>query len=114
MNERIQPKKRRPKDWHRADIKAALEKAGWSLRRLSQHHGYCPGTLQTALLRPWPRAEQLIAEAIGVRPEKIWPSRYDERRPLRGIGGAPTHQSGPHVKSSTEADDRNGNEREAA
>lgn len=114
MSERIQPKKRRPKDWHRADIKAALEKAGWTLRQLSQHHGYNPGMTKTALVRPYPNAERLIADAIGVPPETIWPSRYDDRRPMRGIGGAPTHKTGPHAKSSIEDFGDNGCEREAA
>lgn len=71
------PKKAAPKDWHRADIVAALRKRGWSLRRLSLHHGYLNAcTLTTALNRPWPRGERLIAEAIGVPPTRIWPSRY--------------------------------------
>lgn len=64
-------------DWHRADIVAALRKQGWSLRRLSQHHGYKSATaLNNALDRPWPKGERLIAQAIGVAPEVIWPSRY--------------------------------------
>lgn len=68
-----------PQDWHRADIVAALRKAGWSLRRLSRYHGYEAGSLGQALKRPWPRAERLIAEAIGVAPEAIWPTRYASR-----------------------------------
>lgn len=68
-----------PQDWHRADIVAALRKAGWSLRRLSRYHGYEAGSLGQALKRPWPRAERLIAEAIGVSPEAIWPTRYARR-----------------------------------
>ncbi len=32
--------KKTAKDWHRADIIAALHKAGWSLRQLSLKHGY--------------------------------------------------------------------------
>ncbi len=64
-------------DWHRADIKAALEKAGWSLRRLSIHHGYkSPSQLKNVLNSHWPKGERLIAEAIGVHPAEIWPSRY--------------------------------------
>lgn len=117
MNKRIHPKKASlPKDWHPADIKAALEKAGWSLRRLSQHHGYSPCLLQVALARPYPRAEGLIAEAIGVSPETIWPSRYDERRPLRGVGGAPTHKAGARTpnKGTTHAKACNVNDGEAA
>lgn len=64
------------KDWHKADIKAALEKAGWTLRTLSETHGYAPGSLVEALRRPWPRAERIIAQAIGRTPQEIWPSRY--------------------------------------
>ncbi len=79
----------RNQDWHRADIVASLRKAGWSLRRLSTHHGYStPGTLTTALDRPWPKGERLIANAIGVHPWEIWPSRYDDDgHPNRGRGG---------------------------
>ena len=66
-------------DWHPADIVAALRKAGWSLRRLSAHHGYMPGQLSAAINRPWPKGERLIAAAIGVAPETIWPSRWAVR-----------------------------------
>ena len=114
MDEPIRSKKR-PADWHKADIKAALEKAGWTLRKLSVYHGYSPGLLKEALRRPYPNAERLIAKAIGARPEAIWPSRYDqETRPLRGVGGAPTHKSGPHVKHTSHAQSRNGHESKAA
>lgn len=81
MNEKKLPKKPALGDWHRADIKAAIEKAGWTLRRLSRHHGYkSPSTLTKALDGPWPKGERIIADAIGVEPEAIWPSRYSERR----------------------------------
>ncbi|EAX0920990.1 transcriptional regulator, partial [Salmonella enterica] len=32
--------------------------------------------LTNALNRHWPKGERLIAEALGVAPEQIWPSRY--------------------------------------
>ena len=64
-------------DWHRADIVAALRKAGWSIRRLSIHHGYAsPTTLVHALAHSWPKGERLVAAAIGIDPSEIWPSRY--------------------------------------
>lgn len=66
-------------DWHRADIVAALKKSGWSLRSLAIHNKYKPNTLQNALRYPWPKAERIIAAAIGVRPEQIWPSRYSDK-----------------------------------
>ncbi len=66
-------------DWHRADIIAALKKAGWSMSALSQHHGYGRTTLASAFERKWPKGEALIAEAIGLSPQAIWPSRYEEK-----------------------------------
>lgn len=78
-------KKASLQDWHPADIVAALRKRGWSLRRLSMYHGYSQGALKMALAGPWPQAERLIAEALGTRPERIWPSRYDRHgQPNRG------------------------------
>lgn len=77
MNTPYTPKKPVLTDWHRADIKAALEKAGWSLRKLAEHHGYAPSTLINALAGQYPNAERIIAEAIGKHPKEIWPSRYD-------------------------------------
>ncbi len=70
---------RKQADWHNADIVAALHKSGWSLRKLSQHLGYKPTTLRAALQRRWPKGERLIADAIGVSPKKIWPSRYQDK-----------------------------------
>ncbi|EYU14429.1 helix-turn-helix domain-containing protein [Photorhabdus aegyptia] len=63
-------------DWHRADIRAALEKRGTNLRALSVAAGLAKDTLRNALVRPWPKGERLIAQAIGVDPAVIWPSRY--------------------------------------
>ncbi|HAU5067340.1 TPA: transcriptional regulator [Citrobacter amalonaticus] len=63
-------------DWHRVDIVAALHKRGMSIRALSVRSGLKPDTLKNALSRAYPRAERIIAEALGITPEKIWPSRY--------------------------------------
>ncbi|EJC5331851.1 helix-turn-helix domain-containing protein [Salmonella enterica] len=64
------------KDWHPADIIAGLRKRGTSLAALSRQSGLASSTLANALTRHWPKGERLIAEALGVAPEKIWPSRY--------------------------------------
>lgn len=65
-------------DWHPADIRAALEKRGTNLRTVSRGAGLAQDTLRNALVRPWPKGERLIADAIGVDPESIWPSRYSK------------------------------------
>lgn len=66
-------------DWHRADVLAALKKAGWTLSALSHHHGYGRTTLHATFDRKWPKGEALIAEAIGLSPQSVWPSRYQEK-----------------------------------
>lgn len=63
-------------DWHSADIIAALKKRGTSLSAVSRSAGLASATLNNALTRHWPKGERLIAEAVGVPPEQIWPSRY--------------------------------------
>jgi len=78
MKANAPPKKVPNGDWHPADIKAALEKAGWTFRQLSIAHGYHPCTLVSVLRRHWPKAERLVADAIGQRASDVWPSRYTE------------------------------------
>lgn len=63
-------------DWHKADIIAALHKKGISLAALSRASGLQSSTLGNAMDRPWPKGEAIIANAIGVPPEVIWPERY--------------------------------------
>ncbi|EGT0664200.1 transcriptional regulator [Citrobacter werkmanii] len=63
-------------DWHPADIIAALKKQGTSLAAVSRNAGLASSTLANALIRRWPKGERLIAEALDVKPEQIWPSRY--------------------------------------
>lgn len=70
------PKKPALTDWHKADIVAALWKRGTSLERLGRLHGYAPNSISGALHRPYPKAERIIAEALGTTPQAIWPSRH--------------------------------------
>ncbi|POP41211.1 transcriptional regulator [Superficieibacter electus] len=77
------------KDWHPADIIAALHKRGTSMAKLSREAGLASSTLANALSRPWPKGEWLIAMALDVHPSAIWPGRYlntankrEPRKPL--------------------------------
>ena len=72
------PKKDDPLDWHPARIVYELRLKGWSMRRLSKENGLNPTSLSVGLQRPWPRAERIIADALGLNPVDIWPSRYPE------------------------------------
>lgn len=71
--------KKSTQDWHRADVVAALHKKGWSLRKLSLQHSLSAGTLKTALDRPYPKAEGIIAAALELTPADIWPERCAQR-----------------------------------
>ncbi|MGP9418630.1 helix-turn-helix domain-containing protein [Pseudomonas reactans] len=63
-------------NWHPADIIAELHKRGTTLAALSRQSGLCSSTLSNALCRRWPRGEMLIANALGMTPAEIWPTRY--------------------------------------
>lgn len=69
--------KEKPQDWHRADIKAALEKSGHTLLQLSKANNYAGSIVGRALVQAYPAAEAIIAAALGVSPQTIWPSRYN-------------------------------------
>jgi Ner family transcriptional regulator len=75
----VDPVKKTAEDWHRADVVAALHKKGWSLRALSRANGLSDGTLKSALDAPYLKAETIIAAALGMSPEEIWPRRYVKR-----------------------------------
>lgn len=95
-------------DWHPADILAALRKAGYTLSKLAFEHGLKDSSgLSVAMVRSFPKGEQRIADALGVHPKVIWPSRYNEdgtRKPA-GIRA---------IQCTAEMRARNGDARAAA
>ncbi|ENO80298.1 helix-turn-helix domain-containing protein [Thauera sp. 63] len=106
------PKKASHTDWHKADIKAALEKAGWTLRALADHHGVSSTTLSHAFDRCYPVSEVRIANAIGVPVQEVWPSRWFPDGTPRPRSGRRSPLTG--VQSTALLCQRNGNERTAA
>ncbi len=69
------------KDWHVADIIAAIRKQGTSMAAISRSVGLSlsSSTLANVLTRPRPKGECLIADALSIHPAEIWPNRhYDE------------------------------------
>ncbi|MFC3393395.1 helix-turn-helix domain-containing protein [Brenneria rubrifaciens] len=63
-------------DMHPADIIASLHKKKITMAAVSRQAGLSSSTLASMLNRPWPKGEFLIAEALGIHPSEIWPSRY--------------------------------------
>lgn len=75
----------RSKDWHSADVIAALKKKGTTLAELSRQSGLSSSTLSNTLVRPWTKGESIIAQRLGLTPDKIWPSRYIDRETKQPI-----------------------------
>ncbi|MFV0447877.1 MAG: transcriptional regulator [Vibrio sp.] len=63
-------------DWHRADVKSALEKAGTNLSKLARENKIKPVTFRNVLRTPCPSYQEIVAKALNEKPENIWPSRY--------------------------------------
>lgn len=63
-------------DWHPEIIKAEIHKLGLSFRTLSLQAGYSKDSLKSVLRTPCKPYQQIVADALGVPPEVIWPSRY--------------------------------------
>jgi Ner family transcriptional regulator len=70
-------------DMAKADIAAALKKAGLSQEGLSAKHGLTKSAVSVALCKRWPSVEKIIAEAIGIPAHRIWPSRYASAVPIK-------------------------------
>ena len=83
------PKKAsQPEDWTGPTIIAALHNKGITLMGLARAHNLKDSSgLSVALARSFPLGEKRIADAIGVNPMVIWPSRYnaDGSRKLQGF-----------------------------
>lgn len=63
--------------WDPPRIKAELQRKGLTLNGLSIAHGADRCTASKAIRASYPRFERIIAEALGVEPQEIWPERYD-------------------------------------
>jgi Ner family transcriptional regulator len=63
-------------DWTVYQIKAAVIAKGLTLKGISEGARLDPTACSVALRRRWLAAEQAIANALGIKPETIWPSRY--------------------------------------
>lgn len=74
----------------RAWIKFQLEMKGFSLGRIAKEMRMTRMGAQLALWRQYPRAEVAIAKRLGMKPEAIWPERYDANgKPVRKPLGRP-------------------------
>jgi Ner family transcriptional regulator len=63
--------------WHRADIKAAIQKRGATLTKLALDNDLSESACRLALIRPSPSGELVISTFLGVPLQVLWPDRYD-------------------------------------
>lgn len=75
-----------PQGWHRADIRAAVEKRGQTLRGLALSRGLHKMACSRALAARNTPGERAISDLIGVPLWDLWPDRW--RHPAT-VGGQP-------------------------
>lgn len=57
-------------------IKSQLELHKSSYSAIARENRVSVATVQSAVMRPYPKMQRLIAEKLGLPPEAIWPERY--------------------------------------
>ncbi len=69
-----------PADWHPEDIKALIRKRFGSLAALGSAWGMSRQSISGAILNPncSAKLERRIAEALNMKPQTLWPSRWQE------------------------------------
>jgi Ner family transcriptional regulator len=66
-------------------LKLHASSKGIRIKDLAKENGLSPSGLYNAFYFPLPGVERIIANILNLRPQEIWPERYDsEGRPNRG------------------------------
>jgi len=65
-------------------FKFTLSAQGLTISDLARVYGMTGPSLCNAFYVPFPKAEHIIADALNLQPQELWPSRYDSAgRPNR-------------------------------
>lgn len=97
----------RPREiWHLEDIKAELRKRHGAITHLSVAWGYSKKAISKVLADPcYSRPlERRIARALGVKPQVLWPERWDEKGATRHRSGNQTDNT-PKSRKSCQLED---------
>lgn len=65
------------KNWHRAEVVAAVHKAGSSLAALARKNGLSDSALRAALSEPRRPSNLIIAKFLNTTLHALWPSWFD-------------------------------------
>lgn len=66
-------------DW--PSIVAGLHRQGMTLTELAKRNGLPAGACRKVPSQTHYKAQQVIAEFLGVKPETLWPERYPKGKP---------------------------------
>jgi len=69
-----------------------LKILGISVSKLAAAHGVSAQAMRNAFVRPYPRMEKALADALGLMPQELFPERYD-------ADGLPNRKRGRPVSS---------------
>lgn len=72
-------------NWSREKILASLRERGTTAAAIADDAGLSRFTLYKALTTPYPKAQSIIARALGLSPQQIWPQFYDETGARRHV-----------------------------
>lgn len=71
-------------DWDWNQVRAELLRRGLTLAEVGRRNGLSADLVRKVRILPLHRPQDAIADAIGVNPSSIWPSRYDPNgKPVR-------------------------------
>lgn len=68
--------KRKVRRWDRYAIRAAIHRAGSTLKAVAENAGLEESACRVALIRSHAAGEAAIAQFLNVEPSVLWPSRY--------------------------------------
>lgn len=66
------------------------------MAKVAAEAGVKRSSLYSAFIKPYPRMEKVIADAVGLSPQDLFPERYDD-------AGLPNRRMGRPYKSATKS-----------
>lgn len=98
----------------RAWIKYQIHMQGRTMAQVAAAAGVDRRTLYTVFQKPYPRMEKVVADALGLMPQELFPERYDADGLPNRMRGRPRKSTAKTTKNNTARKPRNVQKREAA
>lgn len=89
------------KNWHRADVVAAVHKRETTLAELARVNKRSEGALRQALTHPRTPSNRIIAAFLGLELHEIWPTWFDSQGRLRSRKSSRTRRRPSSQNRST-------------